>query len=229
MLANICHQRTVPFTHSVPLFTWVINPVLGSFCSCSRAHLISLHHWKQVFCLWQLGFCDTYAEYCVGGRHEHWQTMFGMDRWLEKISKNKKYYGIFTLSWEVVSSGQKALSIWCAKSTSVSHSVRAAIWCQDWHLSSSDGVGCVMCLWARNLGDDTLRISDDVFQGKKCCCHYQSAVLVLLLLQQAARARLLRRFWWLSERTASWRLIDGTAQLLTVMDAVLAAIGWHLI
>jgi len=82
-----------------------------------------------------------------------------------------------------------------------------------------------MCLWARNLGDDTLRISDDVFQGKKCCCHYQSAVLVLLLLQQAARARLLRRFWWLSERTASWRLIDGTAQLLTVMDAVLAAIG----
>lgn len=48
-----------------------------------------------------------------------------------------------------------------------------------------------MCLWARNLGDDTLRISNDIFQGKKWCCHYQSAVLVLLLLQQAVRACLL--------------------------------------
>lgn len=36
-----------------------------------------------------------------------------------------------------------------AKSTWVSHPSGAAIRCQGWRLSSSDGAGCVMCLWAR--------------------------------------------------------------------------------
>lgn len=37
----------------------------------------------------------------------------------------------------------------CSKSTSVSHPFRTVIQRQDWRLSSGDGVGCVMYLWAR--------------------------------------------------------------------------------
>lgn len=64
----------------------------------------------EVILLWQVGFSRKSEGDCAGCKHEHWQTIFSMGSWIKRINKNEKCYGIFPVSWKVVSSGPKALS-----------------------------------------------------------------------------------------------------------------------